>query len=56
MHLTENNSNEIEDIKTEINRLLKHPLPSNIISDEEFKDKYNELCNAINNRSIYNNP
>lgn len=56
MYHTKNDSNEIVYIKAEINRLLKQPLPSNIISGEEFKDKYNELCNAINDRSICNNP
>lgn len=38
----------------EISRLLKTPLPTDIISEKEVKDKYNELCNTISNKRISN--
>lgn len=54
MHLTENDSNQIKYMKMEISRLLKTPLPTDIIIEKEVKDKYNELCNTISNKRISN--
>ena len=56
MYNTKNNYNAIEYMKIEINRLLKKSLPSNIISDEEFKNKYDELCNDFCYKHISNKP